>query len=252
MTRDAGAPPTLPVAGSGDHATAVSLYSAIVTALYRRERTGKGSYVTTSLLASGVWADAVSVQAALADATFFPLHDRANPPNATFNVYRAADDTWFVIVLTPDKWPALANGIGRPDLLTDARFADSVKQAAASAQLTAILDQIFASQPMAHWREVFERAHLIFGVVVAPSEVIKDPQLRANDIVVPLEGAGGNLKFTISSPLQVHDVAKVPSRRAPELGEHGEEILKQLGFATSEIDGLRASGAVPKARGRAA
>src|ERR1700755_2628696 len=147
MTRDAGSPPTWPVAGSGDNATAVAIYSAIVTALYRRERTGKGSYVTTSLLAAGVWASAVMAQAALADATFFPLHDRANPPNATLNVYRAADETWFLIVLTPDKWPALANGIGRPDLLTDARFADPAKQAANSGQLTAILDQTFASQP---------------------------------------------------------------------------------------------------------
>jgi crotonobetainyl-CoA:carnitine CoA-transferase CaiB-like acyl-CoA transferase len=252
LTRDAGAPPTLPVAGSGDHATAVSLYSAIVTALYRRERTGKGSSVTTSLLAAGVWASAVSVQAALADATFYPLHDRANPPNATFNVYRAADDTWFVIVLTPDKWPAVVRAIGRPDLLTDGRFADPAKQAANSAQLTAILDQSFASQPMAHWSDVFERGHLTFGVVQAPSEVIKDPQLRANDIVVPLDGAGGNLKYTISSPLQVHDIAKVPARRAPELGEHSEEILEQIGFNTNEIVGLRASGVVPKVPGRAA
>src|SRR4051795_3615133 len=55
MTRDAGAPPPWPVAGSGDNATAVGLYSAIVTALYRREGTGKGSYVTTSLLAEGAW-----------------------------------------------------------------------------------------------------------------------------------------------------------------------------------------------------
>ena len=124
LTRDAGAPPTLPVSGSGDHATAVSLYSAIVTALYRRERTGRGSYVTTSLLAAGVWASAVCIQAALCDATFFPLHNRADPPNATFNVYRAADDTWFVIVLTPDKWSALVKGIDRPDLMTDPRFAD--------------------------------------------------------------------------------------------------------------------------------
>src|SRR5260370_3723939 len=52
MTRDAGEPPTWPVAGSGDNATAVCLYAAILTALYRRERTGKGSYVTTSLLAA--------------------------------------------------------------------------------------------------------------------------------------------------------------------------------------------------------
>jgi crotonobetainyl-CoA:carnitine CoA-transferase CaiB-like acyl-CoA transferase len=245
LTRDAGAPPTLPVAGSGDHATAVGLYSAIVTGLYRRERTGKGSYVTTSLIAEGVWASGIAIQAALCDATFFPLHDRKNPPNATFNVYRASDDNWFLIVLTPDKWPALATGIGHPDLLSDARFSDAAKQTANSAQLTAILDEVFSSQPMAHWREVFDHARIPFGVVQTPSAVINDPQLRENDIIVPLEGAGGNLKFTISSPVQVHDVTKVPAKRAPEIGEHNEEVLKQLGFNAKEIDGLRASGAIP-------
>src|SRR6202795_3460460 len=124
LTRDAGAPPTLPPSGSGDHATAVTLYSAIVTALYRRERTGKGSYVTTSLLAAGVWASAVFVQGALCDAAFFPLHDRLKPPNALINIYRASDDTWFVLVLTPDKWPALAKGVGRPHLPTHPPFAN--------------------------------------------------------------------------------------------------------------------------------
>jgi formyl-CoA transferase len=136
--------------------------------------------------------------------------------------------------------------------LTDARFADPAKQAANSAQLTAILDQTFAARPMAHWREVFTQVHLTFGAVLAPGEVIKDPQLRANDIVVPLDGAGENLRFTISSPLQVHGITKVPARRAPELGEHSEEILEQLGFDTDEIESLGASGTVPKARERVA
>src|SRR3954463_584861 len=97
LTRDAGAPPTWPVSGSGDHATAVGLFSAIVMGLYRRERTGKGSYVTTSLLGAGVWSCGVFIQAALCDATFFPLHDRLKPPNAMLNVYRALDDNWFLI-----------------------------------------------------------------------------------------------------------------------------------------------------------
>lgn len=246
LTRDAGAPPTLPVSGSGDHATAVSLYAAIATALYRRERTGKGSYVTTSLLASGVWACAVSVQAALVDATFFPLHDRLKPPNATFNVYRSADESWFLLVLTPDKWPALARGIGRPDLLTDARFADPAKLAANAPALTGILDELFHSQPMAHWREVFDEAHVTFGVVRAPSEVIADAQLAANDIVVPLSGAGGNLKTTVNSPFTLHEIAKVPAKRAPEMGEHSEEVLRELGFNSQEIAGLVASGTVPR------
>jgi crotonobetainyl-CoA:carnitine CoA-transferase CaiB-like acyl-CoA transferase len=252
MTRDAGAPPTWPVAGSGDNATAMGLYSAIVTALYRRERTGKGSYVTTSLLAEGIWSASVSIQAALCDAKFFPPHDRKNPANAALNVYRAADDTWFVLLVTPDKLVALAKAIDRTDLLTDPRFSDPAKLVQNMPQLAAILDEVFVSKPIAHWYEVFNGVNITFGAVRGPQEVIKDPQLRANDIVVPLEGAGGNLTSTISSPIQVHGVAKVAAKRAPELGEHNEEILNDLGFSAGDIDGLHASGAVPKAKERAA
>jgi len=248
LTRDAGAPPTLPPSGSGDHATAVTLFSAIVTALYRRERTGKGSYVTTSLLAAGVWSCGVFVQGALCDAAFFPLHDRLKPPNALINVYEASDDNWFVLVLTPDKWPALTKGVGRPDLLTDPRFGDTAKLAANSAELTVILDGIFRSQPMSHWREVFDQGHLTYGLVHSPNEVVKDPQLRENDIVVPIEGAGENVKFTVSSPLTVHGVSKVAARRAPAVGEHNDELLQELGFSSPEIEDFRASGAIPYAR----
>jgi crotonobetainyl-CoA:carnitine CoA-transferase CaiB-like acyl-CoA transferase len=236
------------LAGSGDHATAISLFSGIVTGLYRRERTGKGSYVTTSLLATGVWSSGIAIQGALCDAKFFPPHDRLKPTNATFNVYQSSDDHWFLIVTTPDHWRALATSIGRPDLLTDARFADPAKQAVNAAALAEILDKLFRSQPLAHWREAFETAHVPFGIVQTPAEVINDPQLHENDIIVPLEGAGGKLNSTISSPIQVHGVAKVPARRAPGIGEHNEEILEQLGFSESEIEGLQASGAVPDSK----
>ncbi len=252
MTRDAGLPPTWPVAGSGDNATAVGLYSAIVTALYRRERTGKGSYVTTSLLAEGVWAASVSIQAALCDASFFGLHDRKNPANAAMNVYRAADDTWFVLIVTSDKLAAVAKAIGRPDLLVDPRFSDPAKLIANMSQLTAILDEVFGAQPMSHWYEVFSGVHVTFGAVRGPQEVIDDPQLRANDIVVPLEGAGGKLTSTISSPIQVHGVSKVSAKRAPEIGEHNDQVLQELGFSAAQIDGLRASGAIPQVTKRAA
>jgi formyl-CoA transferase len=252
MTRDAGAPPTWPVAGSGDNATAVGLYSAIVTALYRRERTGTGSNVTTSLLAEGVWSASVSIQAALCDAKFFAPHDRKNPANAALNVYRAADGAWFVLIVTPDKLAVVAQAIGRTDLLTDPRFSNPANLVANMAQLTAILDEVFTAQPMAHWYEVFNAVHVTFGVVREPQEVINDPQLRVNDIVVPLEGAGGKLTSTISSPIRVHGVAKVPAKRAPQLGEHNEEVLRELGFSATEIDGLRTSGATPKAKERAA
>jgi formyl-CoA transferase len=244
MTRDAGAPPTWPVAGSGDNATAMGLYSAIVTALYRRERTGKGSHVTTSLLAEGVWSASVSIQAALCEAKFFGLHDRKNPANAALNVYRAADGTWFLLIVTPDKLAAVAKAIGRSDLLTDPRFSEPATLMANMSQLTAILDEVFGAQPMPHWFEVFNGVHVTFGVVRGPQEVITDPQLRLNEIIVPLKGAGGRLTSTISSPIQVHGVAKVPAKRAPELGEHNEEVLAELGFDAKSIDGLKATRAI--------
>jgi crotonobetainyl-CoA:carnitine CoA-transferase CaiB-like acyl-CoA transferase len=217
MTRDAGAPPTWPVAGSGDNATAVGLYSA-----------------------------SVSIQAALCGAKFYSPHDRKNPANAALNVYRASDGTWFVLIVTPDKMVALANAISREDLLTDPRFSDPTKLMQNMPQLTAILDEVFGAQPMAHWYEVFNGVHVTFGAVRGPEEVINDPQLGANDIVVPLQGAGGGLTSTISSPMQVHGVTKEPAKRAPALGEHNDEVLRELGFGTKAIDDLRASGAIPK------
>jgi len=110
--------------------------------------------------------------------------------------------------------------------------------------LAAILDETFSAKPMAYWQEVLSNARVTFGVVQSPADVTRDPQLFENEMIVPIQGAGGNLTFTISSPMQVHDVTKVPARRAPEIGEHNEEVLRELGFDAKEIDGLRASGAI--------
>jgi formyl-CoA transferase len=112
--------------------------------------------------------------------------------------------------------------------------------------LTAIIDETFSSQPIAHWREVLDKAHIPYGLVRDPQDVIKDPQLQANNIVVPLEGAGENLKLTISSPIQVHGVTKVSAKRAPDLGEHNDEVLQELGLDPKEIERLRASGVIGK------
>src|SRR5258708_7441993 len=101
---------------------------------------------------------------------------------------------------------------------------------------------------MAHWYEVFSGLHVTFGAVRGPEEVINDPQLRVNNIVVPLEGAGDKITSTISSPIQVDGVTKVSAKRAPELGEHNEEILKELGFGANEIDGFRAGKVITAAR----
>src|SRR5205807_6956127 len=131
---------------------------------YRREHTGKGSYVTTSLLAEGIWSAGVYIAGALAGAAFYPLHDRQSPSNATLNPYKSSEGSWFLLVVMPDKFQALATGIGRPDLLTDPRFSAPAKQATNAAQLRQILDEEFAkAADGAVARSMRQGAHYVWG-----------------------------------------------------------------------------------------
>jgi formyl-CoA transferase len=245
-TRDAGAPPTSPPWGSGDYTTATAIYAAITTALYHRERTGQGANVGTSLLATGVWATGMLVSAALAGGTPYELHDRKAPVNAMTNPYQTGDGRWFMLAARQSAWPALANAMGRADLLSDPRFADLKAISRHSAELADLLDAEFRSQPLTHWKEVLDEARVPYGVIQTAAEAAADPQLRDAGIVVPIEGAT-DLDYTVNNPITLRGLARVPSRRAPEHGEHNVEILTELGFSTDEIVELREQKVIPVA-----
>jgi formyl-CoA transferase len=168
------------------------------------------------------------------------------------NVYRSSDKTWFVLIITPDKFVTVVKAIGRADLLTDPRFSSPAQIMANMTPLMAIFDELFSAQPMAHWHSVFAGLNVTFGEVRGPQEVINDPQLQENEIIVPLNGAGGKLTSTISSPIKVYGVTKAPARRAPGLGEHTEEILGELGFDAKSIESFHETGAIPNAEKRTA
>jgi crotonobetainyl-CoA:carnitine CoA-transferase CaiB-like acyl-CoA transferase len=242
-TRDAGAPPTSPPWGSGDYTTATAIYAAITTALYHRERTGLGANVGTSLLATGVWATGTLVSAALAGGKAYELHDRTAPVNALTNPYQSEDGRWLMLAARRSAWPVLANAIGRSDLLSDPRFSDAEAISDHASALAELLDAEFRAQPLAHWNEVLDEARIPFGVIQTPEEAAEDPQLRANDIVVPIEGAQ-DLEYTVNNPLTLRGLARVPARRAPEQGEHNAEILEQLGFSADDINQLQVAGAI--------
>lgn len=247
VTHDAGSPPTLPIPGIGDHATATTLYAAIVTALYARASSGKGAHVSTSLIANGIWAAGTWVEGGLNGGRFFPQHNRKSPPNALLNPYQTSDNRWILLVAAQRKdWPGFAKAIGMPQLIEDPRFSEEHGRAENAAQLVEVLDPLFASQTLAHWKDVLTAGRVIFGVVQVATEIINDPQLAANEIVVPLDMPGKGATRTVSSPMQIVGFPKIKPTVAPQLGEHGAGILKGLGFDDAEIARLHDAGAVTR------
>jgi formyl-CoA transferase len=255
FTRNAGSPPAIPVPGIGDHATAITLYAGIVTGLYRRERTGEGCQVSTSLIAEGAWATAAWLQAALFGAKFHGLLDRNRPGNALVGAsYQTSDQRWLLLAFVEEQksWPVLAKALGREELTKDERYVDARSRAANAWALVAELDRTFGAQPLAHWKQVLDQARLPYGVVQIPEEIVNDPQLRANDIIVPIANGAATPQYTVNSPMTIRQAAKVAPRPAPELGQHSDQVLHDLGFAGDEIEALSASGAVPAKPRRAA
>ena len=121
---DTDTTPARSVAGMGDHPCAMALYGAIVTALYKRERTGKGSHVSSNLMANGIWANGVLAQAKLCGAKFGERRPREHALNAVTNHYQCRDGRWIILSLLNEErqWPALARCLGREDFITDAEI----------------------------------------------------------------------------------------------------------------------------------
>jgi len=232
--------PARSVAGMGDRPTAMALYGAIVTALYRREKTGRGGEVRASLMGSGLWANAYLIQARLCGTVFPPRPPREESVTALGNMYRTSDDRWFMLALASDRqWPALAQAIGMPGLAADNRFVGPAERRVNAVVLMGILDEVFAQRTLAEWRTVLDAAGLTFGVVGTVAEIVDDPQALANGFLRPLGETG---MLTVDSPFSVSGAEKVPVVEAPGFGAHGGEILREAGYSDGEIEALRNSG----------
>jgi crotonobetainyl-CoA:carnitine CoA-transferase CaiB-like acyl-CoA transferase len=236
------ASPARSLPGMGDHPSAMGTYGAIVTALYRRERTGKGAYVGSSLLANGLWANGCSVQAALCGEKVVPQPPRERGVNALRIHYRCRDNRWLLLSIAADewRWEKFKTCLEAP-ALDDPRFATHALREENVRLLIPILDAVFISRDQAEWRRILDEAGLIFGIVADMDELHADEQILASGALVPFTDGSS---LTVNSPLWIDGEEKLPPRPAPAVGEHSAEILRESGYGEAEIRTMRDAGVI--------
>jgi crotonobetainyl-CoA:carnitine CoA-transferase CaiB-like acyl-CoA transferase len=228
--------------GTGDHPSGMALLSAVLLALLARERTGRGTRVSSSLLANGAWSNSVMIQARLLEARFQQRRPREEAHNFTGVYYRAGDRRIFkmAIVDTRRGWPKVCRAIGRPDLIDDPRYAtleERLKEGRMR-ELIRLCDQVFGSRPMEHWKRALEEADVPYSMVATYDDVVADEQMAANGVFLEIEDPELGRVRTVDTPLHLEGHPKVARQPAPRLGEHTRAILAEIGLSGDEIVAL--------------
>ncbi|TAL28844.1 MAG: CoA transferase [Phenylobacterium sp.] len=245
MTAPKGAEPFMRTSGMGDHTTSLATVSAILAALYERERTGVGRVVQTSLLASGVYLMGSDMAVQLKMGRLASIRPRDNPINAVANHFRSSDGRWFVHNPRGSSggWEKFAEAAGRPDLVKDERFASGKARRKNARELSAELDAAFAALPFDEIARRLDAADLVWAPFQTPAEVAQDAQADAAGCFVPVDDGQGGTYRSPAAPAVFPGLQQETRPRAPRLGEHTRDVLAELGYGPSEIDAMISQGA---------
>ena len=237
MMRRRDTAPIRPGPGMGDHSAAVSLYAAIATALYKREKTGKGDFIGTSLLMDGLWANASSVQMSICGVDVQTQPERTDFPTPLRNTYLCEDGKWIILTVpnTDERFAVLQRVLNAPSL-EDSRFKTLAGREQHRRDLTIILDKIFVNRTAAEWSRDLEVNGIAIGVQTPVSETWKDPQALASGAIVPTKGEPS---LTVSSPFWIQSENKRTPEEAPSIGQHTDEILRRAGYSNDQLKELR-------------
>lgn len=245
MTPPDGAPPMAQPAAFFDLQGSNTLAGAIGTALFHRERHGAPTEIDVSLLNVSMWALSPDIMAGPVIGSI-PATDRRTALNPIVNSYPTSDGRWiYLVCLQADRfWAELCEHIERQDLIADERFSDMGARAQNAAACVAELEATFLSRTMEEWRKILETFTGVWSPALSPGEVHDHVQVEPNGYLPEVTTAAGTSYRLPSPPMQFDGEAPRPQGPAPELGQHTEEILLELGHGWDEISELRESGAL--------
>ncbi len=239
MLGEPGETPPMQRGGMMDRTIAPHAVSGILAALWHREKTGEGQEIEISLYHSAVWTLALDIQAALIGhpMTKAPRTETMNP---LWNFYRTKDDRWISLgLLQPDRyWANFCKVIGKPELVNDPRFVDMEARMKNCVELVRIFDEVFATKTIEEWENILKGYDFIFSRIQSPEEVVTDPQALVNNFFVDLPGYEGEIKI-LTTPVEFKQNPALVRTPAPEVGQHNEEILLELGYTWEDISKLK-------------
>src|SRR5437762_2950376 len=239
-----GGPPGLSLPAQGDRATAMTLVAAILLGLRHRDQTGKGCWVGTSLYANGAWANGTTLAGAAIGAKLVTREPPDRPRNALTNLYRTKDERWLQLLVVRDDrlWGTFCKVIGRPELLDDARFTDREERKRRALELHAEIAPVFASRSYPEWEKILSTTGIPFGVIGRVVDVVDDEQARHAGIFA--ETGNPEVPRTVNNPIRLGFANPRVSGRPAAVGQHSEEILRELGLGDADIGALKKSGAL--------
>ncbi len=227
--------------GLGDTFTALAAVSGILAALVERQSTGIGRFVEASLLRTGMWALSGELGVQAMGGHPRPPAPRDRCPTPLFNSYRAGDGRWFFLVGVEASrhLPKVLQAIERPDLLTDARFQGGRQLSKNRQEVITLLDEAFASKPLAEWIEIFNEQDVWWAPVQSPADVVVDPQARASGawVTVNQDVVGGGAE-SVDAPIRYDGQSRTHVQDAPKVGEQTREILRELGYSDDAIEDI--------------
>jgi len=244
--RQQGAPPPHQRGGMGDHNAGLAAAAGISAALFERERSGKGQVVSTSLLREGIYTLSFDMAVAMRFGTSIQIGNRKTMGNPAINCYADSEGKYFWIVgLEGERhWPPLARAAGHPEWITDPRYANPRDRAMNAEGLIAALDAIFATKTRAEWGVIFDaEKDLWWAPVQTVDEVLADPQAAAAGAFVEVPDGDGTTLLP-ATPVDFGGTPWAPRAMAPELGQHTDAILTELGRSSADIARLREAGIV--------